>query len=176
MTDLIGIRGLVLDASILINLLATQECRAIVEAVNVHCVAAEQAINEVIKHPVTAQIFSGTAEKLHQLRPVEMHHLDAAGIARFVSLASAAPPDGLGDGEAASIAAAHRLGYGICLDDGKARRIVSEAYPELPVWWSVELLGHKRVEKALGVKRAKDCIDSAKVFGRMRLPRDWAGR
>ena len=131
MADFVGIAGLVFDASFLINVLATQECKAIIEAIDLHCITTDPATKEILRHPVTGIAFSGPEEAIEWLHPIVPRKLDPEGGDLFMSLVGAPPPNGLGDGEAACIAAAHRLGYGICLDDGKARRIVSEAYPGL---------------------------------------------
>jgi hypothetical protein len=173
MADFVRVPGLVLDASFLINLLATQECKALVEAINLHCVTTDAAAREVLRHPVTGKAFSDPEEAIEWLQPVVAHGLDPDGVARYIDLVAAPPPNGLGDGEAACIAAAHRLGYGICLDDGRARRIVAECYPDLSVWWSIELLAHPRVEKVLGKERVAECIVRARTFGRMRMPPGW---
>ena len=171
MVDLVRVPGLVLDASMLINLLATQECSAIVAALGVRCVTPEQALAEITKDPITRQPFPNRERALQRLSAVGVHILSGDHYERFLAIAGAAPPNGLGDGEAASLATAIALRFGICLDDGKARRICSEMYPEGTIVWSADLIAHARVVKALGKVRATSCYDHARQFGRMRTPK-----
>jgi hypothetical protein len=171
MVDLGRVRGLVFDASMLINLLATQECAAIVAALGVPCVSPEQAVAEITKDPLTRKPFPNRARALRRLSSVGVHTLDDQGYERFLAIAGAAPPNGLGDGEAASIAAAIILGFGICLDDGKARRIYSEQQPAGVVVWSADLISHPLVVNALGEIVTASCFEHARQFGRMRIPR-----
>lgn len=173
MADLARVRGLVLDASMLINLLATQECGAILHALAVSCVAPEQALAEVTKDPVSKQRFSERKSVAARLAPLKAYALSGEAYEQYLTLAGAPPPNGLGDGEAACIAAVGALGYTICLDDAKARRICAETFPTIAMLWSAELIGHARVVKTLGKKRSDECFHQAKHFGRMRTPPHW---
>lgn len=172
MVDLGRVPGLVFDASMLINLLATQESAAIIAALGVHCVTPEQAMAEITKDPLTRKPFPNRQRALQRLSGVQVRPLAEDAYERFLSIAGASPPDGLGDGEAASIAAAISLGYGICLDDGKARRICAAQHPSGMIVWSADLISHPRVVKALGKDIAESCFDHARQFGRMRIPKN----
>ena len=48
--------GLVLDTSVLINLLATEAMEPILVALGVPCHAPEQVVTEIKRHPVTGEI------------------------------------------------------------------------------------------------------------------------
>jgi hypothetical protein len=173
MADLALARGLVLDASMLINLLATQECAAILQALGVPCVAPEHAIGEVTRDPVSRRRFADGSRNSERFTPLTTYALRGESFERFLVLVGAPPPDGLGDGEAACIATAGELGYAICLDDKKARRICREAVRNVKLTWSADLIGHERVVAALGKKRSDSCFQMAQKYGRMPLPPHW---
>lgn len=75
MVDLGRVPGLVFDASMLINLLATQESNAIVAALGVRCVMPEQALAEVTKDPLTRKPFPNRQRALQRLSAVEVYSL-----------------------------------------------------------------------------------------------------
>jgi hypothetical protein len=59
-------RGLVLDTSLWINLLATEAMEAILVALGIPCHAPEPVITEIKRHPVTGVIFADNRQPLRQ--------------------------------------------------------------------------------------------------------------
>ena len=58
--------GLVLDTSVLINLLATEAVNAILEALSVPCHVPQQVLAEVCRDPVTGVIFPAERHPLRE--------------------------------------------------------------------------------------------------------------
>jgi hypothetical protein len=164
--------GLVLDTSVLINLLATEVMEPILVALGVPCHAPEQVVMEVRRHPITGAIFSGDRHPLRQMTsPVSIVSLAGKELDPFLGMVGRPAVDALGDGEAAAIAVAVTRGLDLVIDDTKARRILRQQFSQVRTYWTVDLLRAQQVLAALGRRRAEDCFTKAQRFGRMHVPR-----
>ena len=171
MLDLTPSVGLVLDTSVWINLLATEEMGSIVGALGVLCHAPEQVVWEITRHPVSGIDFQ---PERHPLRAagsgVSILTLAAAELELFLEIVGAPAVDALGDGEAAAIAVAVTRGLELVIDDRKARRVLRERFSQVRTHWTVDLIRAAPVSSALGASRVNECLDKAVRFGRMHLP------
>jgi predicted nucleic acid-binding protein len=167
----VSLRGakIALDASPMINLLATGSLAEILEATGAHFVAAEQAVAEVRRHSIDGS--SDPMEVFLTRGVLRRLTLSAESLETFVTLVSDKPDD-LGDGEAATIALAQQEGLGVVLDDRKARRVCADRYPDVRVFSSVELFQVAEVEAILGAARLKAVIFDALRIGKMRVRPD----
>jgi len=172
MLDLTSSMGLVLDTSVWINLLATEEMESIVAALGLPCHAPEEVVSEVTRHPVSGMIFQ---PERHPLRAagsgVSILTLGAAELELFLEIVSAPAADALGDGEAAAIAVAVKRELELVIDDRKARRILRERFSQVRTHWTLDLIRAAPVSSALGASRVNECVEKAVRFGRMHLPR-----
>jgi predicted nucleic acid-binding protein len=171
--------GVVLDASVLINLLATDRMREILLAVASRCVVTDQAYGEVCSHP---------REQPRVRRPGILDPAVASGVLfreaippdavpAYLDLAGAGPPDDLGDGESATIAYALARQAVVLLDDTKAIGLCRRRFSGLKMMTTVELLKRPEVVRALGDAGAVDALFDALRFARMRVPHEhlaWA--
>jgi predicted nucleic acid-binding protein len=164
--------GLVLDTSVLINLLATETMEAILYALGAPCHAPEQVILEIKRHPVTGAIFAGDKHPLRRRASrVSIVSLEREELDLFLDIVSRPAVDALGDGEAAAIAVAVTRGLDLVIDDRKARRILRQQFGQVRTYWTVDLLRAQQVLAALGRPQAEDCFARARRFGRMHVPR-----
>lgn len=164
--------GLVLDTSVLINLLATEAINAILEALAVPCHAPQQVLAEVCRDPVTGVIFPAERHPLREKSSgVSILALEGTELDLFLRIVGAPAGDALGDGEAAAIAVAVSRGLDLVIDDRKARRIVRERFSRVRTYWTVDLLQARPVVAALGRHQADECFAKARRFGRMHVPR-----
>jgi predicted nucleic acid-binding protein len=164
--------GLVLDTSVLINLLATEAMAPILGALAVPCYAPEQVITEVRRHPVTGETFSADSHPLRGTSAgIAILSLADAELDLFLGIVGAPAGDALGDGEAAAIAVAASRGLDLVIDDRKARRILRERFGQVRTYWTVDLLRAHPVVTALGRSRADERFATARRFGRMHVPR-----
>lgn len=164
-------RGLVLDTSVLINLLATEELEAVLQALAVPCHAPEQVIAEITRHPVTGMTYSADRHPLLEISTLSILSLQNTELDLFLEIVGAPASDALGDGEAAAIAVAVSRGLDLAIDDRKARRILRERFNQVRTLWTVDLLQAHPVVSALGRRRSENCFEKARRFGRMHLPR-----
>ncbi|HEY3800447.1 MAG TPA: hypothetical protein VGL58_19010 [Caulobacteraceae bacterium] len=173
MADTAGGRGLVLDTSVWINLLATGAAEAIIAALAQTCYAPEPVAAELKRDPITGELYTRSTHPLWKMEPhVAVVALDRIELEFFLGLVGASTIDALGDGEAASIAVAARRGLDLVLDDRKARRIVRERFGEVQLHWTVDLLRAPAVITGLGEMRATVCFENARRHGRMHIPKN----
>lgn len=172
MLDPTSCKGLVLDTSVWINLLATDAMKEILGALSLPCYAPEQVVMEVKRHPTTGVVFSADDHPLRQGSPrVAIVPLDGAELDLFLEIVGAPAADALGDGEAAAIAMAVTRGLELVVDDRKARRILRERFSKVRPHWTVDLLQAHSVVNALGRRVVDECMTKAQRFGRMHMPR-----
>jgi predicted nucleic acid-binding protein len=174
MLDPTSCKGLVLDTSVWINLLATEAMEAILGALALPCHAPEQVVIEVKRHPVTGVVFAAVDHPLRRSSSiVAITSLDeGAELGLFLEIVGAPAGDALGDGEAAAIAVAASRGLDLVIDERKARRLLREKFGRVRTHWTVDLLLATAVVGALGRRRADECLAKAQRVGRMHVPRD----
>ena len=172
MPDPAGSSGLVLDANVCINLLATKAVAALLDALAIPCLIPDQVLAEVTRDPVTRAALPDAGHPLRRHAPaLGVVALIDGEIDLFLDLVGAPTADALGDGEAAAIAVAVHRRLDIAMDDKKARPIVRDRFPTLRAFWTVDLLRAPSVVAGLGAARAADLFDRAKRHGRMHVPR-----
>lgn len=166
MTESGGARGaLVLDASVVINLLATERPWEILSCQGASAVVPEQVVAEVRRCPVTRKAFD---DKRHPLRispNVSVEALSLAELDLFVDLAAS-----MGDGEAASITLAVSRGFSLAIDDRRARKIAGTRFPALRLWWSTQLLRAREVKSAFSKEEADGFVEAAIQLANMYPP------
>jgi hypothetical protein len=164
---------LVLDASVVINLLGTGNAVTLIQALGRKCVVERIAWGEITRDPLTGK---AAAEPLKALKDVgllhrQQMHRDATAL--FLDLALAQPPDGLGDGEAATLAHAVTSGASAVIDERKAIRISAAKFPKLRVLSALDLLSSRSVTDALDRAALADAVFSALFHARMRVPSEF---
>ena len=95
--------------------------------------------------------------------------LAAEDEALFVSLVSGPAAETLDDGEAATMACAHRLGVCALIDERKATQIAARRFETLEVLSTVDLLLSPEVRNACG-EDIGDVLFGALTGARMRVP------
>ena len=163
---------LIVDATFLINLLATDAAGSILSALPVNVIAVERAIAEVTRCPRDSMYFSGIPEVLASEKNFSVQKLPVDASDLFVELVST-PPTGLGDGEAATLSYAAQVDGIVATDDRRARAVAREKLPNLRLTYSIELLLTPLVEKQLGHAGQVAAVYDALIYGRMRVPREF---
>lgn len=159
---------LVLDASVAINLLGTTRGVDILRVIHSGCVMEARAAKEVTRHPRGISHPKGAIGELLEAGVLEVVTMDpAADYPIFVQLAGAPAPDGLDDGEAASLTWAVRHSGVLVVDEAKARRISKRDFPKLETRSSIDLFR----EWGQGVTAAdlSTALKDARANARMRV-------
>lgn len=160
--------GLVLDASVIINVLGSGFAGRILEALSTRLVVADVTSREIVRNPVDPSDRANPVDALVARGVVERIAINGDLTQTFISLVGATPPDDLGDGESGAIALAVHLDLVVALDDAKARRICRARFPWVDIVASVDLLTHANVSAALGANLA-DAVHGAMNHARMRV-------
>lgn len=164
---------IVLDASVIINLLASGDSARLLKALGCKAVVPTQVVAEIARDPIhrpdTANSLAGLLESgllhLHDLK--DKHYLN------FLDLVGAAPPDSLGDGEAATISAAEELKCMAIIDERKATRIARcRRAPHLTAS-TLDIYSSGQLELIYSRNDLAELVFSSMLHARMRVPADW---
>lgn len=161
---------LVLDASVMINLLGTGEPAKILQALDRRFILEEYAMGEVTFDPSTKASPEHTLNALVSSGLVHAERLSSQAFELFLSLTGADFQAGLGDGEAATIAHAVDIDAAAVLDDRKASRVARSNFPHLPIFNSLDLLSQGNILRHFGGEALGDLIFKALQNARMRVP------
>ena len=159
----------VVDTSVVINLIATGCAGAILQSLPNRCVVVESVWRELQAGLRSGRGDSAALAALVDRRLVGQAQLGNTGLSDFASLVSGRAAETLDDGEAATIARAVEMDAIAVIDERKAIRICAERYPDLALGCTVALLAQRDVQAALGHGLA-DAVYNALDRGRMHVP------
>ena len=172
-----GIAGpLVLDASVVVNLNATGFAARVMEAIPIGVFIPDPVIRELNRGIQMGHNDATDLQALLEKGLVEPLKVPKLAQAEYVALASGSSATSLGDGEAATIAAAFSMGAWAGLDERKARRICSERYRTVNVASTVDVLSHPDVMMALSEDEFSAALLAALKVAHMNVQRehmDW---
>lgn len=163
---------LILDASVVINLNATNQAPEIIGASACKMLVTTNAIDEL-----ESGMWNGhdDVKLLRELMSKGLIFPVALGEDSFdvyEALIDGNASSTLDDGEAATIAYASAIKGIAVIDEKKARRICKESFPGLRLLSSADLLLDNVVLGALGPEGQAESIYSALVSARMRIPEE----
>jgi hypothetical protein len=171
-----GAYALVLDASVLINLLGTGITSDILRSLTLPTIMEETTLGEVLRDPRDGTSADNIINELVATRTLFREVMDASSLEVFLDLVGADPPDDLSDGEAATIAHAVIRDAAAVIDERKATRIARKRFPRLTIGSTLDILSSSRVIRALGIESLSAALFDATRYARMRVPghfEDW---
>lgn len=130
---------LVLDASVVFNLLACERPDDVLRSIGEVFFIEERTLAEIKRHPIEGMCHKEVLERLVIGGLVRNHRMTSSEYDLYLNLVTGKPAECLDDGESAAIAVAVSLNYTVILDDGKARRIQRERFPSTQVISSLGL-------------------------------------
>lgn len=157
------------DASVWINLIATERAHIILRATPIPLRITDVALAELERGRSKGRLAADEMAALLHMGLTEVVALAEEDEALFVSLVSGAAAETLDDGEAATLACAHRLGACALIDERKATQIAMRRFAKLEVISTVDLLLSPEVRSACG-KGLSDVLFRALTGARMRVP------
>jgi len=163
---------LFLDASVIINLVASDRIDKILEALTRPIIIERTACNEFKHDPRDGTDAKEIINALVSDGRLIIATLSDAQYEDFLSLTGAFPPDDIGDGEAATIVCANGVG-GVAIDDRKALRIAAKNFPQIPLYSSLDILCAECIFSALGKDAVLNAVRGAINKARMRVPHLW---
>lgn len=161
----------VLDASVIINLLATGHADKILRALPGRSYITENVVVEIKGGAENGRPESKKLFDLIERGNLEVVELDEQALESFIGIVSGSASDSLGDGEAATLAFAHRNGLIAAIDEKKATRIAADRFEVLKIATTVDLLAHTPVRLALGQEQLSTAVLDALRLARMQV---WA--
>lgn len=162
--------ALVADASVVINLNATDRAAAIIKALGSPFFVTENASTELANGSKKGHRDHDRLLALIDSGFVRTLSIQSAGLRIYESLIHGSTAATLDDGEAATIACAHEVSAIALIDERKARAISRASFPTLPVLCTAELLIHELITESLGAKGQADALVKALTLARMRVP------
>lgn len=162
---------LVLDASVVINLLGTGRPVEVLAGLRQRCLIEQKTLQEVKRHPIPGFKLEERMDMLFRDGLLEAVRMTDAEYEVFIELVHAPLGVRLGDGESAAIAIASR-GAGIVLDEKRARRRVAEMLPALPAVSSLRLVLTSAHRQNWTASEAAELVALARLHSRMGVPRE----
>lgn len=163
---------LVLDASVVINLNATNQAAEIIGALACKIVVTTNAIDELEEGIRNGHDDINLLRELMRNGLISPVVLGEDSFDVYEALIEGTASRTLDDGEAATIAHANASNGIAVIDEKKARRICRESFPRLQLLSSVDILLDPAVLAMLGHDGQADSIYRALVSARMRVPED----
>ena len=169
-------KPLVLDASVVINLLGTGQVKEILNALGHQCIIEVSALKEINRDPITQK---PAEEILNQLAAEELlvtTQMEPAEEELFLQLVSGSLEESLDDGEAATIAVGRARDIIIVLDERKGSNIVRARFEKTRLINTLDLFQSKALSSRFSSEEIADLVYSALIYSRMRVPksyRDW---
>lgn len=159
----------VADASVWINLIATERAHVILRATPTPLRITDVALAELERGRSKGRRAADEMAALLHLGLTEVVALNADDEDLFVSLVSGGAAETLDDGEAATLACACRLGVSAVIDERKATLIAAQRFQTLEVLSTVDLLLSPEVRGACGAELG-NVLFGALTGARMRVP------
>lgn len=162
-------RLLVLDASVVINLLATGNALDILAALDRPVLLPEPVVREVENGEHRGHGAHMKCRELLVEGRVSMIDLDAASLPVFMELVGGTTSSSLGDGEAATIAIASTRPGCAVIDEKKAKKLLSTMFAHIGAVTTIDLLSHKEVVRRIGRERLAAGMVAALNDARMQV-------
>jgi hypothetical protein len=164
--------ALFLDASAVINLVASNQMEEILLALACPILIEETVCGEFKRNPRDGSSSKGVIEALVARSRLTVVKMSDVQFEMFLRLTGCPPPDDLGDGEAATLACADGAGAAI-IDEKKAMRIAVRDFSKMSVYSSLDLICSETVSNRLGRSGVSDAVYEALKVARMRVPHHW---
>lgn len=161
--------ALVLDASVIINLLATGYANTILQALAVPIYVSDNVVREIGQGEVNGRPEPALLAKLISDQVLIVEELVGAALEDFFGMVSGHTSSSLGDGEAATLALAYRNELSAAIDEKKATRIAAESFETLKLVTTVDILASPQVQRSLGREALTTAILRALQRARMQV-------
>ena len=162
---------LVLDASVVFNLLGSGEPVGFLRGLGHRCLIEQKTLEEVKRHPIPGKDLAAALSALFMEGILQEVRMTEVEYDTFIRLVHAPLGVRLDDGESAAIAISAR-GAGIVLDEKRARRRVADETPDTVVVSSLRLMLTSAHRQAWSMRRIQDAIQEARLHARMGVPKD----
>lgn len=160
---------IVLDASVIINLLATGYATDILQALNATLFVTGNVVREIEHGAANGRQESKLLAELIGARFLQVQELSGPSLEHFFNLVSGSTADSLGDGEAATLALAYCNEFSAAIDEKKATRIAGERFGTMKLITTVDILSNAPVRSLLGQQALASATFQALRVARMQV-------
>ncbi len=165
-------RGVViLDASVLINLLGSGEPVAVLAGLGERCLMEQRTLREVRRHPIPGLDYVEPLRLLMSSGILEEVRMNEAEYEIYVAFVSGPLGTRLDDGESAALAVAGR-GSSLVLDERKARRRAGSSMNGATVVSTLQLMLTSGYRQGWSAERLRNLVLSARQHARMGVPKE----
>ncbi|MDT3710209.1 MAG: hypothetical protein ROZ65_08745 [Pseudomonadaceae bacterium] len=161
--------AIVLDASVIINLLATGHANTILQALAVPLYVTDYVVREIEQGAVNDRPEPALLAELISKQVLVVEELTGTALENFFGMVSGRTSSSLGDGEAATLAIADRNGFSAAIDEKKATRIAAERFEMLKLVTTVDILAAPPVQELLGNEALRTAILRSLQRARMQV-------
>ncbi|NML99746.1 hypothetical protein HHL24_17615 [Paraburkholderia sp. RP-4-7] len=160
---------LVLDTSVIINLLATEHAVPILKALEVPIVVTGNVVREIERGAVNGRPEFELLTAMVNEGIVRVEELGGEVLATLFDLVSGGTEESLDDGEAATLAFAYGSGFYAAIDEKKATRLAAVRFESLRLVTTIDILAHESVRTLLGDELLADATFRALRLARMQV-------
>lgn len=162
-------KSIVVDASVVINIVATGRAEDVLRALPCKVLVSTVVEGELESGLARGRLDYGRLRELVRSGVVELVEFGPIGERYFEQLVLGSSVSTLDDGEAASISCALELGAAVAIDDQKAIRVCSALFPSLSLMSTVGVLRFPQILEVLGSSGLEKAVLNALLIGRMRV-------
>lgn len=163
---------LILDASVILNLLGTGRPKLLLESLNYKVFAPPGVLKEIQREPLPNFDRDADLAALLDINLISVVEITVEIELLAIELAGAPSPDDLDDGEAYAIASAVLMGGAVAIDESKGRRILAQRWPKLAQMFTIDLIEEVVVRRQLPSVQYADIVFNALRNSRMRVPKN----
>lgn len=163
---------IVLDASVLINILATGRAATILANLDRKILITSQAYNEVLRDPFTAGEASETIKPMEAANLISRRNLSGRSKQLYEILSNPAEHN-LDSGEAATIGFCDQHKLIAAIDERKGTKVAIQNSNVPLTVRSLDLLAYKNVIESFTIAEYRQALQNAGRLGRMYFPIEW---
>ncbi|WP_146013969.1 hypothetical protein [Trinickia dabaoshanensis] len=163
---------LILDASVLINLLG---CRAAAEVFSVlepPCLVEDKVFGEISRHPVPGLCHVEELQALQDAGFIERVRMEKQEYSKYLELIQAPLGQRLDVGESATLAVAQQRALSVVIDENKARSFVRSQMSQLTMVSTLSMLISATVRLGKDVAHLQRLVMAARENAKMGVPKD----
>lgn len=160
---------LVMDTSVVINVLATGHASSILGALAIPIIVTENVVQELDRGQSSGYAHGKQLGALIADSVVRVEGLDDSELELFMDLVSGRTERTLGDGEAATLSMSHSRGTLAAVDEKRATQIARSRFARVPLVTTVDILAHPAVRTLLGRDTLSEATFLALTEARMQV-------
>jgi predicted nucleic acid-binding protein len=163
---------LILDASAIINLLASKAAADVFRTLAQPCLVEDKVFGEIVRHPIPGLCQEKELRALEEAGFIVRASMDGTEYAKYLTLVQAPLPKRLDAGESATLVVAEERRLVAVIDENKARTYVTENLPLVRTVSTLSLFISATVRSDRDVAFLQTLVESAREHARMGVPKE----